>query len=131
MVPPSQQTYREDFYFSPHGADLIEQCILSYYEITGSGLGFDYEDISDPVTDAINNLHAYYCRSPTDLAGAYAHNPASLTEEEYDRLKHEGSGIERDILLTKLPPTDPIVKAIMTRLIVQMKSGYSLILWEG
>ena len=78
--------------------------------------------------EAYDILYDYYRRSPTDLATSYARDITSLTAEETDRLKHEGSGHERDILLLHLPPSDPVVVAITTRLTVSLDSGYSILL---
>ena len=73
-------------------------------------------------------LYTYYHRSPIDLAESYAKEPASLTEEEKDRLIHEGSGSERDMLMLQLPPSDPVIEAITTRLTVAVDNGYSILL---
>ncbi|MHA1672539.1 MAG: hypothetical protein ACTSYI_02840 [Promethearchaeota archaeon] len=99
--PEGQPTWEQDRYWKPYPPDWYE---------------------------AYDALYAYYRRSPIDLATSYSHDPASLSEEEIGRLKHEGSGTERDILLTQLPSSDPVIEAITSRLTVPLDSGYSILL---
>ncbi|MHA1674210.1 MAG: leucine-rich repeat domain-containing protein [Promethearchaeota archaeon] len=106
----------QSFHFSPRGTVLINQCLAQ-------------NNAESPTwNDKYDTLYAYYLRSPTNLATSYAHGSKSLTEEEIDRLKHEGSGTERDYLLLHLPPSDPVVKVITARLTIPLTSGYSIIL---
>lgn len=79
-------------------------------------------------SDTYLGIIAAKIRSTKELASSYAHNSKSLSKEELDRLKRDGGGIERDYLLLHLSPSDPVVKAITTRLTVQLANGYSIVL---
>ncbi len=57
----------------------------------------DHEDCN-PIPEKYQELYDYYQKSPFELAKQYQDNPASLIEEEYERLGYEGDVEELAIL---------------------------------
>jgi Leucine Rich Repeat (LRR) protein len=108
----------------PTVLDLIDQCIKTEVD---HGLHPDY--MSDVYCwfdkDAIDTLYDYFRITPLELAQQYIR--ASLSKVEVQRLSHEASPRERQLLENaNFPADDPILAAISTRLQVNTPLGFKI-----
>jgi hypothetical protein len=134
------------FLLSPAGATLLDACFQEITQyLVRHGDSEEAQIISFIETlqpkDAPPSWHLafdalveYYRLSPLELTHQYvAHlnsGKNSMSDEAIERLKHEGGGVERQLLENGLqnPLKDPVVQVIQDRLSVLLPNGSTFLL---
>jgi hypothetical protein len=73
----------------------------------------------------LNSLRDYYKKSPFELASALV-SGKNLSEEEQERLKHEGGKQERQLLEMSETTDKEMIEAITSNLTTRIRSGFEL-----
>ena len=112
-------------HLSPKGRDLLRpfdwnhaNSVSCYY--------FNKDD--DQIERDLKKLAKYYEHSPLVLAQKYCNDPKSLSPDELERLAWEAGPIERELLESRFPPENLIIKKIVDRMKVELKNGYDILL---
>ena len=75
-----------------------------------------------------NELREYYRKNPSQLAKEYISNPNSLTKDEIERLIHEASKKEEELIGNKLSIENPVLRKIIERNSHRLSNGSKLLL---
>lgn len=75
-----------------------------------------------------NELYEYYRKSPSLLAKEYVSDPSSLTEDEIERLIHEASKKEEELIESKLSIDDYILRKFIERDSHWLSNGTKILL---
>ncbi len=88
----------------------------------------DFEETDKNIDRDLKPLATYYEHSPLVLANKYCKEPKSLSTDELERLIWEAGPIERDLLESRFPPENDIVRKINDRMKIELKNGYSILI---
>ncbi|MHA2001021.1 MAG: hypothetical protein ACTSVU_02895 [Promethearchaeota archaeon] len=73
-------------------------------------------------------LFHYYQKSTRELANQYVNDKIPLTEDEKERLMHEATHVERNLLMLNMPFDDPILFEINKRYEIKLDNDMVVLL---
>lgn len=103
-----------------HPLDWDDSKKASYY--------YDKDYQEELVERDLKPLAKYYEKSVIVLANKYCKDPKSLSPDELERLTWEAGQIERELLESRFPPENIVIRNINSRMKVELRNGYKILL---
>jgi Leucine-rich repeat (LRR) protein len=115
-------------YLTTKGRDLLRPFDWPDGEYVSYDEAVDEDEDLYKIERDLKSVAIYYKHSSLVLAKKYCDEPKTLSPDELERLAWESGPMERDLLESRFPPENEVIKKINSRMKVELRNGYNIIL---